>query len=219
MKPAHAPPRPATRRKRAASPSAEAAALQMMRAAQRLAKAQDSKPVSRHRLVTVVKQFKNGRDDLTALRSQLAQMRDAVDDTLADLAARQRDPRLREAYAQADEARAALVDSGDVVPTETMARRLGVTRQALNKAKEDGRMFALPLRGRELHWPAFYADMTLDRRQLEEVTRALGALPPWTKWLFFTRAKGSLGSRTPLQALKEGQLQAVLKTARAAAER
>ncbi len=50
-------------------------------------------------------------------------------------------------------------------------------------------------------YPAFYVDPRFDRKQLAAITKLLGRLPGGGKWTFFTGAKGSLGSVTPLQAL------------------
>ena len=52
---------------------------------------------------------------------------------------------------------------------------------------------------------AFYTDSSLDRQQLESVSRELGTLPGWSKWQFFTQPKASLGGDTPLKALKDGR--------------
>jgi hypothetical protein len=114
--------------------------------------------------------------------------------------------------------RSALVSSRQLVPSGEICRRLNITRQALNKALQSQRVFALDIGG-EAHYPAFYADHRLDRRHIESVTKALGNIPGWSKWQFFTTPKGSLSKRTPLDALSHGQLDQVRAAARAFAER
>lgn len=111
-----------------------------------------------------------------------------------------------------------LITSGHLVKTVTLAQALGVQRQAITAALKAHRMFAFR-RGKDEWVPAFYADAALDRRRLEQVTRALGDLPAATKWTFFTQPRASLGALTPLAALARGRLGDVLAAARAEAER
>lgn len=68
-------------------------------------------------------------------------------------------------------------------------------------------------------YPSFYLDSRVDRRKLERVSKALGALPGWEKWRFFTTPKGSLAGLTPLDALKNGKYAEVLTAAAGFAER
>jgi hypothetical protein len=118
---------------------------------------------------------------------------------------------------QAMHTRAELIASRAVLPSAEMTARLGITRQALSQAVGTRRLFALEFRGND-YYPAFFADPEQDRRQLEEVAKALGDLPGWSKWQFFTTPKLPLHGKTPVQALKEGKLQVVLKLAQGFAE-
>jgi hypothetical protein len=118
---------------------------------------------------------------------------------------------------QAMQSRAELVASKAVLPSAEMTERLGVTRQALSQAVGARRLFALEFRGSD-YYPAFFADPEQDKRQLEATAKALGDLPGWSKWQFFTTPKLPLHGKTPLQALKEGKLQGVLKLAQGFAE-
>ena len=125
---------------------------------------------------------------------------------------------LREIQAGALESRRVLVSRGELLSSEELARRIGLTRQAVNKAVQAGRMFSLEV-GAERFVPAFFADPQVDRRTLERISTALGDIPGWSKWQFFTSAKGSLEGRTPLDALKSGSIERVERAARAFAER
>lgn len=115
------------------------------------------------------------------------------------------------------QARAELIASQTVLPSSEMTKRLGVTRQALSQAVAARRLPALEFRGND-YYPAFFADPEQDKRQLEQVAKALGDTPGWSKWQFFTTPKLPLRGKTPLQALKEGRLQVVLRLARGLAE-
>lgn len=114
--------------------------------------------------------------------------------------------------------RRALVRGRRLMEPATFLRALGVTKQALSKAVKSGRMFSLDV-GPATYYPAFYLDVEVDRKQLQKVTQALGSLPGWSKWQFFTQPKGSLGTRTPLEALAEGMVEDVRAAAQAFAER
>lgn len=115
--------------------------------------------------------------------------------------------------------RAELAASGELIAAQDLADRLKVTPQAVSKALKAGRVFALECGGGRLLYPAFYADGKVSRRDLETVTRALGDIPASSKWQFFTTPKASLNGVTPLQALQQGDRQAVLITAAGFVER
>lgn len=109
--------------------------------------------------------------------------------------------------------RSQLVESGELIAAQELSRRLDVSPRAISKALKAGRMFALDGGCGRLLYPAFYADTGLSRRDLHRVTRALGDIPPSSKWQFFTNPKASLDSKTPLEALRQGKRQAVMVSA------
>jgi hypothetical protein len=115
--------------------------------------------------------------------------------------------------------RAELEQSGQLISSQELAHRLGVTSQAVSKALKSRRLFALDGSGGGLLYPAFYADGKLSRRDLGAVTRALGDIPASSKWQFFTNPKSSLGGITPLDALQSGQREAVMVSAAGFVER
>ena len=106
--------------------------------------------------------------------------------------------------ARAIAARSALLKARQVVPSKDICATLSFTRQALSRAVKEHRMFSVAV-GSDRLYPAFYADASLDRQQLESVAKELGSLPGWSKWQFFTTPKASLGGATPIEALKEGR--------------
>jgi hypothetical protein len=120
--------------------------------------------------------------------------------------------------AGAKTSREKLVKEGQLLPAGEMWGRLGVTRQALAKARQSGRTFTVDV-GPQQYYPAFFLSEDIDRRALESVAALLGDLPGWSKWQFFTSAKASLGGVTPLAALRKGELEKVRKAATAFAER
>jgi len=120
---------------------------------------------------------------------------------------------------QSRESRARLANTGQLIEARELARRLGITVQAVSKALKAKKLFDLECEGGKRLYPAFYADPELSRATLGEVTRFLDDAPASAKWQFFTRPKLSLNRRTPLQALKEGDLNQVLFAAQGFLER
>lgn len=111
-----------------------------------------------------------------------------------------------------------LVRQGALIPSAEFAASLGVTRQALSKAIAAGRLFYVEIGG-DRYFPTFFADLTYDRHQLEQVSKCLGELAGASKLQFFTTKKASLGGLTPLQALAKGKYSVVLNAAAGFAER
>lgn len=107
--------------------------------------------------------------------------------------------------------------SAALIATNRYAEEAGLTSSALDKALRAHRIFAVELAG-ERYVPGFYLDERYEKRQLESVCRALGDLPGGSKLQFFVTSKGSLGGRTPLEALAQGKLSAVRRTAQGFAE-
>ena len=111
-----------------------------------------------------------------------------------------------------------LLAQGELLEGAEFLARTGITRQALSKAIGAQRLFYVQVDGRHAY-PAFYADHTLQRRQVETISKLLGEIGGGSKWLFFTSAKGSLASlesgqaRSPLQALRDGDFERVKRAA------
>jgi hypothetical protein len=111
-----------------------------------------------------------------------------------------------------------LIQQGALVPSGKFVERLGVTRQALSKAVAAQRLFFVEIGG-DRYFPAFFLDLTYDRHQLEQVSKALGELPGASRLQFFRGKKASLGGLSPLQALAKGEFTVVRNAAAGFAER
>jgi hypothetical protein len=94
----------------------------------------------------------------------------------------------------------------------------GMSLGALEQRLRARRVFAVEQHG-QVYFPAFYLHKRYDRRQLESVCRVLGDLPGGSKLQFFINPRGSLGGRTPLEALVDGQLALVRRAAQGFLER
>jgi hypothetical protein len=160
-----------------------------------------------------------------------AQREDAVGKKVLDAAAR-RGPMVmstpksirqgNEAIARAEQNAAAMtaarIANHELVSSGALQRALDVKRQAISAAVKAKRLFAIVGPSGENYYPAYYADPTLDRRTLEQVSKALGSLPAPSKHHFFT-SKSTVLQETPLDALRMGREAEVMAAAAGFAER
>lgn len=152
------------------------------------------------------------------LVAELAQLSDKIDEVRARLAG-SGDPLFSpRQHDEAEKSMRKLVEDSLLVDPTAFVQRRNVTRQALSKALAARRVFYVEVEGRR-HFPTFFLDSRYERRQVEEVSKALGDLPGTSKLQFFTTGKASLEGRTPLEALAAGQFPRVRTAARGFAER
>ncbi|MBQ0942618.1 hypothetical protein KAK07_04660 [Ideonella sp. 4Y16] len=105
-----------------------------------------------------------------------------------------------------------------LVDAVEFAEALGCPVEGIAKLVSAGSVFFVERDGVQLY-PTFFADSTLRRRQLRAVVKTLGNWDNFTKWRFFVSGKGSLGGLTPLEALRQGRLLQVMRTAEGFAKR
>lgn len=156
-----------------------------------------------------------GLHDLTAELDHLSERIDAIRVRLASATEPLLPPSERE---KAGQAMQRLADEGQLITPAAFAEGLQFSRQALSKALKARRVFYVDVQGRR-HFPAFFLDPRYERRQLEDVCRALGELPGASKLQFFLTRKASLQGATPLEALVNGQFARVRVAAIGFAER
>jgi hypothetical protein len=116
--------------------------------------------------------------------------------------------------AEAEQHRRGLLNAGQLLTSGGLQAALSLSRQAVSDATRNKRMFTVDVEGQS-YYPAFFARGKVDRKVLEAVSRALGSLPGWTKWDFFTAARESFSGLNALDALARGKNDVVI----AAAER
>ena len=107
-----------------------------------------------------------------------------------------------------------LVKKGELVPADKLADAMRISRQAVHKALTTRRVFAVKAGGRELYYPAFFADASLREAGLDEALAVLHDESGWGKWLFFTTPSGVLAGLTPIEAIRRGMKEKVLVAAR-----
>ncbi|MBR8361364.1 hypothetical protein KDW10_28955 [Burkholderia vietnamiensis] len=109
-------------------------------------------------------------------------------------------------------ARYALVQDGKLLREKDFCLAAHITVKKLGRDVTSGRIFSANA-GRARYYPAFFLSQIIDRNDLARVIRRLRDTPGWRKWDFFTTATEALGGRTPLQLLKNGEVETVLMAA------
>ncbi|MDQ0474772.1 antitoxin Xre/MbcA/ParS toxin-binding domain-containing protein [Labrys wisconsinensis] len=109
---------------------------------------------------------------------------------------------------------ALLAAAGGVVSAEAAGRVLGITRQAVDKRRRAGALLAVR-EGSDWRYPVCQFGQGEVVPGLAEVVRGLGAAGPWATLDFLLAPDTALGGRTPLEALRSGDLDAVRRLVRA----
>jgi hypothetical protein len=111
-----------------------------------------------------------------------------------------------------------LAVEGGTLPADGVARHLNVSRQAVNKRRQHGALVGLDAGRHGYLYPAWQFVRAGTVRGLEAVLEALQEHDPWMQHIFMVSRNARLDNRTPLEELREGRLDAVLKAARAFGE-
>ncbi|HYZ33463.1 MAG TPA: hypothetical protein VE684_14430 [Crenalkalicoccus sp.] len=137
----------------------------------------------------------------------------ATADQAASDALRRLDP-LAAATARGAEARVRLSEeAGGLLSTEQVATLLGITRAAVDKRRSVGKTLAVRVRG-DWHYPAA---QFRDGEVLPGIPEVLAHMPDASGWAilsFLLAEESALGGRTPLAALRTGELKPVLRLVR-----
>lgn len=124
---------------------------------------------------------------------------------------------MRELFAGADRATHDLIVKGALLDADSFGHRMGWTPRRLANAVLAHRVFFIEHEGRPF-FPRFFTDAGSDRRQLGDICSMLEGLPGGAVLQFFENPRGSLNRKTPLQALRSGDVTRVKDAARGYAE-
>ena len=102
---------------------------------------------------------------------------------------------------------------GGTLTVKEVADLLGTTRQVVGKRRSLNRLIGLPQARRGYAYPEFQFERGETLTGLTEVLEALSSHDPWTQLIFFAGANDRLDGQTPLEALRMGQLDAVVRAA------
>lgn len=102
---------------------------------------------------------------------------------------------------------------GGVVSSEEAGQILGIKRQAVDKRRLSGKLIALPA-GRAYVYPVwqFIPGKTLPG--LEKVLQCLQVRDPWMQAAWMINSNSRLNERSPLELLREGNLEVVIDAAK-----
>lgn len=107
------------------------------------------------------------------------------------------------------------VDDGLLVPTAELARNWGLTRQALDQARERGDLVGLKIANRQYYPAAF---LELKAGDVASICRSLVDVDPVGRIIFWQRPHANLDDRTLAQSIRTEGLAAALQAAQAFAD-
>jgi hypothetical protein len=111
-----------------------------------------------------------------------------------------------------------LCAEGQPLAAREVGDLLGVTRQAVAKARAAGRLVGLPTGRGTYLYPSWQFDRDGALHGLRAVREALDDADPWTLTAFMVAPNSRLDGDTPLAALRRGDVEAAVRAARAYGE-
>ena len=107
---------------------------------------------------------------------------------------------------------------GGTLSVGQVSELIGISRQAVDKRRSQNQLIGLTQGKRGYAYPAFQFEdgKTLDG--LKEVLDALSGHDPWMQSIFFDNGNDRLTGKTPLDALRQGKTEAVVRAAEAYGE-
>jgi hypothetical protein len=107
---------------------------------------------------------------------------------------------------------------GGVITSSQVGELLGISRQAVDKRRRQGKLLAVSLGKRGYFYPVwqFFEDGVL--QGFEIVMNLIEPYDPWMKMIFMLNANHRLGNQSPLEKLREGHLDEVFKAAQVTGE-
>jgi hypothetical protein len=103
--------------------------------------------------------------------------------------------------------------SGGALSAEQTAEILGLSRQAVDKRRRQGRVIGLTQGRRGYAYPAWQFENGRTLPHLERVLDVLRGHDPWMQMAFFLNGNDRLHGKSPLEALRKGQIDSVLRAA------
>ncbi|HQP34399.1 MAG TPA: hypothetical protein PLI95_04455 [Polyangiaceae bacterium] len=107
---------------------------------------------------------------------------------------------------------------GPPVTVGEVAAHLRISRQAVDKRRQAGKLLAVSLGTRSYLYPRWQLTEEGVLRGLEDVLRILAQHPPWAQLRFFVSGNHRLGGKRPLDMLRQGRVDKVLRAAKAFGE-
>lgn len=129
---------------------------------------------------------------------------------------------LAQAFDRAEERKVELLKRADMLNGEQLAAELGLSRATVDNRRQEGKLLALEFGSkRGFRFPQWQRDLVEERdvrANFEAVLNRLALVGPWSRYRFFVQVSPALGGRTPAEALRAGEGEAVLHAAQSWAE-
>jgi hypothetical protein len=156
--------------------------------------------------------------DATAAPTDLAALIRALssDELLADL--KQAEPLAPAFIRGIEEKRRLIEEHGGVLTSDQVGRIIGITRQAVEKRRQAGKLVALATGRHGYRYSIWQFQESGTLPGLEDVLGVLAPYDEWMKTIFFVGRNPRLGDCSPLEMLKAGKVNQVLDAAQAYGE-
>ena len=157
-------------------------------------------------------------EELTASPTDFELLVNAVSATSTAAASTDGDPLIRAKLRGIEHRKRILEKLGGTLSAEQVSELIGISRQAVDRRRSQNQLVGLTQGKRGYAYPAFQFEdgKTLDG--LKEVLAALSGHDPWMQSIFFANGNDRLNGRTPLDALRQGKTEAVVRAAEAYGE-
>jgi hypothetical protein len=121
---------------------------------------------------------------------------------------------LTPAFIRGYEAKRKLIeDHGGTLSAEKVGEFLGITRQAVEKRRQIGKLIALSIGRHGYRYPAWQFSETGTLPGLDQVLGVLASHDQWMQTAFFVSRNPRLNDRTPKEMLEAGEIDRVLNAA------
>jgi hypothetical protein len=157
-------------------------------------------------------------EELTASPTDFELLVNAVSATSTAAASTDGDPLIRAKLRGIEHRKRILEKLGGTLSAEQVSELIGISRQAVDRRRSQNQLIGLTQGKRGYAYPAFQFEdgKTLDG--LKEVLAALSGHDPWMQSIFFANGNDRLNGRTPLDAIRQGKTEAVVRAAEAYGE-
>jgi hypothetical protein len=152
-------------------------------------------------------------EELTASPTDFELLVNAVSATSIAAASGEGDPLVRAKLRGIEHRKGIIEKLGGTLSAEQVSELLGISRQGVDRRRSQNQLIGLTQGKRGYAYPAFQFEdgKTLDG--LREVLDALSGHDPWMQSIFFANDNDRLNGRTPLDALRQGKTEAVVRAA------
>src|SRR5882762_176530 len=124
---------------------------------------------------------------------------------------------LARGFDRAEERKVNLLQRADMLNGEQLAAELGLSRATVDNRRQEGTLLALEFGAkRGFRFPQWQRDLVEEpdiRASFEAVLNRLAPAEPWSRYRFFVQSSPELDGRTPVEALRAGEGEAVLHAA------